>query len=201
LWTTSQASSNPKDFHALKNASIALNQQFIDWKDSRVAEFKPTTIGNISPRHQESEIAVGYWPGKVDTYFDFYTAGVWNIFRAARLLLLLLIIKLSDENDTCSEYIHAANRIVEDMAASIPYHLTDNLQVFISQLGKKEEIIDPGKYLGGMLLMHPLYVASEMPFVHDGMRECLKRCLAWIGEHMGFGQATVLANVRNLVLV
>ena len=182
--------------------SIALNQRFDEWEDSRVIEFKPTKIGNVRQRHKESEIAVGYWLGKVDTYFDLYVASVWNIFRAARLLLIKLIIKLSDtigENDNCIEHIHTANRIVEDMIASVPYHLTDNLQVFLSQLSRNTEIIDPGKYLGGLLLMHPLYVASEMPFVPEKMQEYMRKCLAWIGLNMGLGQATLFANVREIM--
>ena len=199
LWTRTQSPFASNDSQALKKASIALDDRFIEWEESRITEFKSTAIGNVPQTHKEPQVAVGYWPGKVDTYFDLYVAAVWNVFRAARLLLNALIIKVSDalgENDTCAEHIRTANDIVENMIASIPYHLTDNLQVFLSQLSKKSEITDPGKYLGGLLLMHPLYVASEMPFVHARMRDYTRKCLAWIGSNMGFGQATLLANVR-----
>ncbi len=201
VWIKSEASFKSKDFDALKNESIALDRRFANWQDSRVTEFEPTVTGHVIRSPHESAITVGYWPGKVDTYFDLYVAGVWNIFRAARLLLVALIIKLSDtlgDNDSCVDHIHTANRIVKDMIASVPYHLTDNLQVFLSELATSTEIKKPGRSLGGLLLMHPLYVASKMPFLPENMREYMRRCLTWIGSNMGFGQATLLAKVREV---
>lgn len=85
------------------------------------------------------------------------------------------------------------------MIASIPYHLTDSLQAFLCQLSSNTGIADPGKFVGGLLLMHPLYIASEMPFVPELMRVYLRGSLAWIGTNMGFRQATLLANVRDLI--
>jgi hypothetical protein len=137
---------------------------------------------------------VGYWPGKVDTYFDLYAAGVWNIFRAARLLLIALIIKFSDtlgENDTSFGHFHTANHIVEEIVASIPYHLTDNLQAFLSQRSTRTEITDPGKHLGGLLLMHPLYVASEMTFVprKDARVPAKMPYMDWVEYEVGAGHS------------
>ena len=185
MWTKSEAS---QDFTALKDACIALDQRFAHWQDSRVTEFKPTAAGHVIRRQ---ETAVRHWPGKVDTYFDLYVAGVWNIFRAARLLLIALIIKVSD---SCDEYyIHTAKNMAKDILASIPYHLTDNLQVFLNE---GREITKRGRSLGGLLLMHPLYIASEMPFLPEEIRANIRRCLLWIGENMGVGQAVMLARVR-----
>ncbi|KAF2809790.1 putative C6 transcription factor [Mytilinidion resinicola] len=201
LWKRSESLFASKDLNALRKESIALDQRFAEWETSRATEFKPTTICNVKQNHSESEIGVGYWPGKIHTYFDLYVAGVWNVIRTARLLLLALIFQLSEtlgENDSYVEHMHVVNRLVDDMAASIPYHLTDNLQVFISQRSRNKEVIDPGKYLGGLLLMHPLYVTSEMRFVPERMRTYMRKCLAWTGSNMGFGQATLLANTPGI---
>ena len=201
VWTKSKASFKSKDFNALKNESVALDRRFADWQDSRVTEFKPTITGHVIRSKHESEIAVGYSPGRVDTYFDLYVAGVWNIFRAARLLLIALIINLLnilENNDSCADHIHTAKHIFEDMVASVPYHLADNLQAFLCELTTSTEITQPGRSLGGLVLIHPLYVASSMPFLPEQMREYLRRCLTWIGSHMGFGQATLLAKVRDI---
>ncbi len=94
--------------------------------------------------------------------------------------------------------MHTADRIVEGIAASVPYHLTDNLQVFLGELATETEIKSPGKTLGGVLLIHPLYIASKMPFLSERMREYMRRCLAWIGSTMGLGQAALLAKVNEL---
>jgi hypothetical protein len=201
LRTKSEEASS--DFATLKKESLALNLRFTSWQSSLIPEFNPTVIGHISSqRKSETEIPpVSYWPGaNVETYFDLYVAGVWNIFRTARLLLLALIIKLelSDlDGSDVEEYIHTANKIVEDMLASVPYHLVDNLQVFLRESHTSNEITYPnsGRVLGGLLLMHPLYVSSRMGFLDKRMREYMRGCLGWIGEHMGIGQATVLAKV------
>ena len=88
------------------------------------------------------------------------------------------------------------------MLASVPYHLVENLQVFLrdSELKTSIEINNPGRLLGGLLLMYPLYVTSRMRFLDTARREYMLRCLAWIGEYMGIGQATVLAKVRWSIL-
>jgi hypothetical protein len=200
LWTKFQNSQKSKDFFTLRNESILLDQRFAKWQESRVTEFKPTGIGHISRKENEMKVAVGYWPGKVDTYFDLYVAGVWNIFRVARLQVVDLIIKLSDAlevNDGRVDHIHTAHCIVEDMLASIPYHLVDNLQAFLNEVTTSIEITDRGRSLGGLFLMHPIYVASKMPFLPNNIREYIQRCLIWIGSHMGLGQATLLAKVRD----
>ncbi|KAE9380961.1 hypothetical protein N431DRAFT_323148 [Stipitochalara longipes BDJ] len=201
LWIDSEERHSPRDFLQLKRVSVALNQQFAQWQGSRVTEFIPTTIGNIDQNNPDLPPGAGYWPGKVDTYFDLYVSGVWNVYRIARLLLIALIIKLSNasgENDACVEYIHTANCIVEDVVASIPYHLADNLQVFLSSIPPNNGFMDPGKFLGGLLLIHPLYIASELPFISEQIRSYMRTCLAWIGSDMGFGQATLLSKTPNV---
>lgn len=200
LWTKAEAHHEWNDIQVLRIESTILDRRFAVWQDSRAAEFKPVVVGHVGQSRSESRISVGFWPGNVDTYFDLYVAGVWNIFRAARLLLIALIIKLSDTpggNGSCADYIHAANCIVEDMVASVPYHLTDNLPDFLSELKTSTEIRDPGRFLGGLLLMHPLYVASKMPFLSKQMLEYIKACLLWVGSHMGIGQASLLAKVME----
>jgi hypothetical protein len=201
LWAKSEVSFESKDLTTLKNESIDLDRRFANWQESRVTEFKPSLAGHAIRSPSESQVAVGYWPGRVDTYFDLYVAGVWNIFRAARLLLVASIIKLSDsfeDNDSLANHINTANGVVKDLIASISYHLTDNLQIFLSELATGTEITKPGRSLGGLLLMHPLYVASEMSFLTEEIREYLRRCLTWIGSNMGLGQAGLLARVREI---
>ncbi|PGH28173.1 hypothetical protein AJ80_00063 [Polytolypa hystricis UAMH7299] len=200
VWTKSEVLFDPKDFKALNRECVALDRRFSNWEDSLVLDFRPIAVAHISQStYEPRDIAVGFWLGRIDTYFDLYVAGVWNIFRAARLLLLALIIKLSDAVGSSDSYdddhIHLANSIAEDMAASVPYHLADNLQTFVSELGRSTEISDSGRLLGGLLLMHPLYVATKMPFLPEKMREYMRRCLLWIGYDMGLGQATLLAKV------
>lgn len=199
MWRESETIFEAEDFSKLKSDSISLVHLFAKWQDSRAPEIKPVVVGLVSKSQHDSEFKAGYWPGKVHTYFDLYVAGVWNVFRAARLLLLALVIKLSEilgDHESYIHYVSTANDIAEDMIASIPYHLTDNLQVFLNELTTSSEISDEGRTLGGLLLMHPLYVAYKTPFLPERVRDYMRTCLLWIGTNMGLGQATLLASVR-----
>ena len=188
----------------LKDEAMALDRGFATWQESQVKDFRPRTVGHVSQGKSGSNIAVGYWPGRVDKYFDLYVAGVWNTSRTARFLLINLILKLSkilnDNQDHSREYQDAL-RLVEDIVASIPYHLTEDLQIFLHDIGKNAAAISPGRPVGGLLLMHSIYVASKLLIVPQQMREYMRECLAWIGIYMGIGQASLFAKVRGLVLV
>lgn len=188
------------DLHQLKNEAIALDQSFANWQEAQVEDNKPCTIGHVSQGQAGSKLAMGYWPGKVDTYFDLYLAGVWNISRTARILLIDLILELSqvlnDNNNQIREH-EVALGLVEDMVSSIPFHLEESLQVFLRDMDKEKKtaVVNPGRSVGGLLLMHPIYVASKLSIVPQQMREYLEDCLEWIATYMGIGQASLLAKV------
>ncbi|KAM0813188.1 putative Transcription factor domain-containing protein [Seiridium cardinale] len=196
LWAKKESSYSSNDIHTLMDESINLNHRLAKWQHSRVSEFQPVTVGYISEKHNVTEIPAGYWPGRVDTYFDLYVAGVWNIYRSARLLLMVLMMSLSgrlDRADSSISYVFTAQEMFEDMIASIPYHLTDNLPEFVKDSETGTDIADPGRSLGGLLLMHPLYVAANVPFLAEAERRYMRDCLMWIGSAMGLGQAALLA--------
>ena len=194
------------DLHRLLNEAIALDQAFANWQETRSIDFTPWTVSSMSQPQAGSKIKVGYWPGKVDMYFDLYVAGVWNTARMARILLLDLILKLSDVLNDNQRYSHEhqdalrrnALHLVEDMVSSIPFSLAENLQLFLQDRGKENPVAEmqPGIPVGGLLLMHPIYIVSRLSIVPEKMREYMRDCLEWIGTNMGIGQASVFAKVR-----
>lgn len=197
LWDTFDVSSDVATLTTLRDQCLVLHHRFQEWQDGRVADLKPTTV-RIAYERRGNEVAVGYWPGRIDTYFDLYVAEAWNISRAARLLLIALILRLSNilgEIHAHGELLRTAISMAEDMFASIPYHLVDNLQTFVSEMPLTTEITDPGRVLGGLLLMHPLYVVLNMAFLPEEMREYSRRSLLWIATSMGLGHAALLARV------
>ncbi len=69
--------------------------------------------------------------------------------------------------------------------------------VFIRDVGKNAAAaMNPGRSVGGLLLMHTIYVASNLSIVPQQIRLYLKDCLEWIGMYMGIGQASLFAKVR-----
>lgn len=203
MWTEFEASI--LDATTLKSQALLLDRHFAKWEESRTALLKPTILKTLDPSQTVfgTQIEAGAWPGKVDTYFDLYVAGIWNIFRVARLILIHHIIKVSETHvgpGSYLEHIRTANRITEDIAASIPYHLAENLQEFLNEQesSRGRGITEPGRFLGGLLLIHPLYVASRMWFVDERIREYFRGCLMWIGENMGIGQAGLFAKAEDI---
>ncbi|KAH8883180.1 hypothetical protein GQ53DRAFT_787037 [Thozetella sp. PMI_491] len=194
LWTRSGARYESEDACSLLEDCAALDKRFKKWQKTRATEVKPTALGHLTPRGSASAVPAGCWPGRVDTYFDLYLAGAWNVFRTARLLLITLMIGLSDASggDSWASYHVLLGQIVDDIVASIPYHLAESLPSFMSEYSAGEDAISPGRALGGWLLMHPLYLASSLPSLPEDIRGYMKGCLTWMGSNMGIGQAALL---------
>ena len=188
--------------YQLQNEALELDRAFSAWEETREKSSHPSTVFHIEDNHDLSRCHVGLWPGKVDTYFDLYTSAVWNIYRASRLLLVDLILRLSNAlNDGRSP--DAENEItaslIDGMLASIPFHLAEDLHSFSREMHTSTLIRNPGRAVGGLLLMHSISITSRLENVNYTTREYLKRCLLWIAENMGIGQAAILAQVSSIL--
>jgi hypothetical protein len=186
------------------------------WGSTRSAQCTPQVAGHQQHNHwyvgtKEGEDAVR-WPSRIDTYFDLYVAAVWNIFRVTRMALICMIVEFSNilveldggENvhnkrtDT-KLWLREFQTLADDLLAAIPYHLTCSVDNFLyknaqdAQAGMAASISEPAKAAGGLLLMHPLFIASQLPLIRDDMRAYMRICLARIGQRMGIGQATILS--------
>lgn len=185
-------------WHSIQRQANILEQQLAQWQDIRAPEYKSTSIGQID--QDTIDPRPGYWPGSIDFYCDHYTANVWNTCRAARLLLLDFVTRLTSTakgtgDPTCE---HKIRILLSEVLASIPYHLVENLHLFVQEAAQgATEISAPGKVAGGLLLMKVLHNTSQLGFVEPQMRSYLRECLGWIGENMGIGQASVLSRARN----
>lgn len=90
-----------------------------------------------------------------------------------------------------------AQELADGMAASIPYYLVDNPQTLTQQTESgSETTLSVGRPIGGLLLMHPMYVVLKLMVVSPELRGHFRERLAWIGAHMGIGQATLLSKVE-----
>jgi hypothetical protein len=129
-----------------------------------------------------------------------YVAAIWNTYRKTCLLILNVIIRCSNRlglRNTYHDEKISVEELANDLVASIPFHLSENLTAFVEQAENASELATvPGKSIGGLLLMHPLFATSNLPAISPQLQGRMKKCLAWIGAHMGIGQATWLSNVR-----
>jgi hypothetical protein len=128
-----------------------------------------------------------------------YAATVWNTYRKIRLLTLDVIIRCSKRLEKRNSFHNEENEAEEllgDLFASIPFHLFSNSTKFARQADNVLGLaIIPGKSIGGLLLMAPLFVISNFSIVSPKMQVNMRECLAWIGTNMGIGQATILSKV------
>ncbi|KAL8784614.1 MAG: hypothetical protein Q9213_003869 [Squamulea squamosa] len=193
----------PEELYRLKNEAVALDRAFAKWQYAQVKDFKPWAVGHVSHREPRLKPEVGHWLGRIDTYFDLYVASVWNISRTARILLINLILKLShilnDDHTHMREHQDAA-RLIEDMIASIPFHLAEDLPTFLRDLEKEEGVakIESGRYVGGLLLIHHLHIVAKLATVPQQIKRYMTDCLEWIATNMGIGQALVFAKMDQL---
>ncbi|PYI01580.1 putative C6 transcription factor [Aspergillus sclerotiicarbonarius CBS 121057] len=185
---------------SLQEEAISLDQRFLQWQDGLPADFMPTTVGQLAPRWSATAPTVGYWPGPIDVYFDLYIAAVWNISRVARCFLSDITTKIGDTVQDGRDHTREktdVERLCKELLSSIPYHLTDCLPDFLRDMERVSEIQTPGRAIGGLLLMHPIYVLCQLSIVPLEIREYLTRCLEWIGRNIGVGQASLLAKSKE----
>lgn len=192
---------NDNTLYQLQNEALELDHAFSTWEQTREKSFHPSILFHIEDQHDLLQCHVGLWPGKVDTYFDLYTSAIWNIYRSSRLFLVDLILKLSnalnDGRSPDAEHGVAAS-LIDGVLSSIPFHLVEDLHRFQHDINTSPSIKNPGRAVGGLLLMHSISIASHLGIVDDLTQKYLKRCLNWIAENMGIGQAAILARVSSI---
>lgn len=81
-----------------------------------------------------------------------------------------------------------------ELKASIPYHLSRDLEKYVQRPDAETASNTPQRIVGGLLLLHPLYVVARCTTVAVSDREYFVRTLRWIGSEMGISQATVLSD-------
>jgi hypothetical protein len=84
--------------------------------------------------------------------------------------------------------------LIDDILASIPYHLANDPREYLDAIASGTTPLI-GRPVGGLLLLHPLYVLASCSIVPDPIKDYVRRCLGWIGQYMGIGQARLMSKV------
>lgn len=207
LWSyevLSDPSASKAQLRRLKKQANLLNKEFSLWPLCQPKEWMPQTVGIIERQSRNGETSqenMPFWPGRVDSYFDLYVAGIWDAYRKCRLKLLQVVVNCAtrlDEKTSAAQKLEAEIQgLVDDMCASIPFHLAADLDGLSSD-NAVSRLDAPGRPVGGLLLMYPLYIASTLPIVPSAQRAWMKGRLRWIGTQMGIRQAAMLASVSTL---
>jgi hypothetical protein len=75
LWERADAllassSTTLDDLRQIKHDAMALDKEYAEWPSSQPEDFKPRTVGHVSQRQDVLVPDTGYWPGRIDVYFD-----------------------------------------------------------------------------------------------------------------------------------
>jgi len=148
------------------------------------------------------------FPGRVDVYPDYVTASAWNVGRVTRLLLASLALRLTAwihapvDYRLTSEYEALkliCEEIVEDIIASIPFHLGWHLKrkdtgySGMSSFACGEE--GPDKALPAMFLIWPLTCLKNHDMTEEEQRTWAKGRLKFIADRVGLKYAHVVNDV------
>ncbi|RDW69212.1 hypothetical protein BP6252_08232 [Coleophoma cylindrospora] len=199
-----------EELQHFKQEAEQIRKDYSMWAMNIPKEWQPTVVGTIPNTQFATRLEPGYWPGPVTKYYDLYVSSILNSYRKARLLLLDVIVNCDQaisrlqKNVIVDPTIFAEiQELTLDITASIPYHLADNLQEFFDQSLSSDgtmRVIVPGRSVGGLFLMHTLYMVATLSIADPALKEYFKDCLAWIGRNMGIGQATMLSETTHLDL-
>ncbi|KAL4958668.1 Zn(II)2Cys6 transcription factor domain-containing protein [Aspergillus stella-maris] len=137
-------------------------------------------------------------PGPVHSYSAIYTAAVMNTYRVTYLSLLDVLICLAPRCDfrngqTLFKWENHAWRLIGDFVLSIPFHLARSTEEYVASTTARSGQPPVGRYVGGLFLLHLIYVLSSTPLVPPYYQNYARECLDWIGENMGIGLASVLS--------
>ncbi|KAI2624308.1 hypothetical protein GGR54DRAFT_655075 [Hypoxylon sp. NC1633] len=198
-----QGSPSVEELLQLEEDALALELEFESWGGFYGATWPPAQVSEISEATARASNCSYCHSGPIHSYPDYYVAAIWNTFRKSQLahidLLARLARRLSHESMIPDLEVRAQH-VVANMVASIPYHLAYDLSEYLRLVENGASSIPPNRPIGGLLLLHPLYAAARCLVVPISSRIYLSKCLSWIGQNMGIGQATMLGESARLAV-
>lgn len=188
---------------AILRRAETLEAAFADWATNTPDDwhFSPALwIDDVSEEELTTTMA---FMGRLDAYTDICVAGLWNLFRAARLLTFSVQLRATAWLCSPADYRLSAayarvaktcRSIIEDIIASVPQILkTDRTDLSGSFCGS----VGPGEGAAGVFMLWPLFAAASSDFATDLQRKWLVGRLAYMGSVLGIGSARILAKVSH----
>jgi hypothetical protein len=127
-------------------------------------------------------------------YPDIWSPNIWNHYRCTHILVIELIISqvnkisksspallLEDISSYCKSQRATIRRLGLDICSSVPFHLG----ACNSEVLPEMPILPPESYLGGLMLLWPLFVAGLVESPAHPQRLWAIQCLRTIGNTWG----------------
>ncbi|KAJ3460481.1 hypothetical protein MRS44_011348 [Fusarium solani] len=186
--------SSTEDLVQLQQDLLALEGDIMHWDTDRPSSWAPELVGHVPG--ETTEDSSYRCSGPVYKYLDQYVAAAWTSWRSICILYLDHLVHLAQAlgQEVIGNYGAKIHHLTAELKASIPYHVSGDLGAYVQHPDAATASNNPQRTVGGLLLLHPLYVIARCTTVALSDREYFARTLRWIGSEMGISQATVLAD-------
>ncbi|KAJ5204854.1 uncharacterized protein N7498_005733 [Penicillium cinerascens] len=186
-------------------AASAIEADLIAWLAALPPDFNYETLTK-SPYDfpfQERCRGIATYDDQYHVYQNLWVCSTWNQYRCARIIVSEIILShirqmshssslrsLSDEIRLhCKSLRSTIQRLSLDICRSVPFHLGAN------QKDASPNFPPPESYIGGLMLLWPLFLAGVVESPSHSQRRWVVSCLRMIGNTMGLDQALALMDI------
>jgi hypothetical protein len=197
---------NPQD---ILSAACAIEADLLAWLAALPPDFTYSTHTLMPLDRSVEHRCHGIRPfnNEYHIYPDIWAPSCWNHYRCARILVSELILqqvhKISNTSPAslsedfrlyCKSLRSTIRRLGTDICRSAPFHLG----ACNSEVLPDTPILSSESYLGGLMLLWPLFVAGMVEGPTHPQRLWVIQCLKTIGNTWGLAQA--LAEMDLLIV-
>ncbi|KAK4862194.1 hypothetical protein LT330_003332 [Penicillium expansum] len=198
-----QALTDPQE---ILSAACAIEADLIAWLAALPPDFTYSshTLMPLDCSFERRCHGIRPYNNEYHVYPDIWASNCWNHYRCARVIVSELILsqvhKLSNSSPTSlsedfrlySKSLRSTTRrLGADICRSSPFHLgACNLEVL-----PERPMLPPESYLGGLMLLWPLFIAGMVEGPTHPQRQWVIKCLHTIGNTFGLAQALALMDL------
>lgn len=190
------------------SAASAIHADLVAWLAGLPPEFSYTSHKK-SPSDSAFERrcrGISPYNNEYHIYSDQWACNTWNQYRCARILVSDIILShihkvsksssmtsISDEfRQHCKTLQSTIPRLAIDICRSVPFHLGVHQS---DKIAPYPPLPEPESYVGGMMLLWPLFLAGIVEGRQHALRRWVLQCLNMIGNTMGIDQALALMDI------
>ena len=193
------------DEQEIISAASAIEADLIAWLASLPPEFNYTTHTK-SPFDfvfQRRFRGISPYDDQYHVYPSLWVCNSWNQYRSARIIVSEIILShvrqisdrtslssLSDEfRLQCKTLRSTIRRLAVEICRGVPFHFNAH------QADRQANLPPPESYIGGLVLIWPLFVAGIVESPSHDLRRWVVKCLQMIGHTMGIDQSLAVADI------
>lgn len=175
-------------------AATAVDQLLLQWRRDLPPRWAYHRAQRPPARYRNQADAESlFFDETYHIYPDAWACNIWNFCRVGRILLHRLIYIRAQKNNY--PIPHATNEAISDL----PMEIAQSVPYALGQVGSAREagvdLTSSVDYLGGFIVMWPLFLATDITPVGSALREWAIQRLEVIGHCMGIGKAQFMARV------